>query len=64
MTSNRWRGQRDQLDVPDLGVAQRRVLHDGDLLGHLGEQPDGPVQDVVEIHRAGQERVDGSLLGR
>ena len=43
---------------------QRRVLHDRDLTGELGEQPDGPRHDVVEVDRAVQERLDGPALGR
>ena len=35
--------------MPHLGAAEMRVLHDGDLVGQLREQPDGPVQDVVEV---------------
>ena len=64
ISSSRDAGQRDDLDVPDRGVAQRRVLHDGHLLGDLGEQPDGAPQHVVEVEGTGQEGLDGPLLGR
>ena len=56
-------GQGDQLDMPDRGVAQRRVLHDGHLMGHLSEQPDRTQQHVVQVDRTGQEGLDGPLLG-
>ena len=56
--------ERDELDVPDRGPGQRRVLDDGDLVGQLGEQPDGTVDDVVEVDGAVEQRGDGLLLRR
>jgi hypothetical protein len=53
------RGERHQLDVPDGGPGQRRVLHDRDLPGELGEQPHRPQHDVVEAVGAAEERLDG-----
>ena len=47
-----------QLEVADGRARQRRVLHDGDLMRQLREQPNGAMHDVVEIHRAAQKRVD------
>ena len=57
------RGERDQLDVPDRRPGQRRVLHDRDLPGELGEQPHRARHDVVEAVGAGQERLDRPPLG-
>ena len=50
--------------VAHRGAGQRRVLHDGDLAGELGEQPDAAAQHVVEVDRAVQERLHGPALGR
>ena len=57
-------GERDHLHVPDRGVAQRRVLDDGHLLGHLGQQLDGPMEHVVKVESTREERLNGLLLGR
>jgi hypothetical protein len=57
------RGERDQLDVPDGGPGQRRVLHHGYLAGELDQEPDGPRDHVVEAVRPRQERLDRTPLG-
>ena len=56
--------ERDQLHVPHGRAGQRRVLHDGDLPGELGEQPHRPAHHVVEVDRAVEEALDGPPLGR
>ena len=58
------RRQEDKFDVADSGPAQVRVLHHGHLVGQLGKQPDRPVQGIIEVVRALQERLDGLLLRR
>ena len=58
------RGERDQLDVPDRGPGQRRVLHHGHLAGQLDQQPHRAHHHVVEVVRTRQERLDGAPLGR
>jgi len=40
-----------------------RVLHDRDLTGELGEQPDGAMDDVVDIDCPGQETRDRPSFG-
>jgi hypothetical protein len=44
------------------GVAERRILHDGDLLGDLGQQPHSTYQHVVEVECSGEEGLDSALL--
>ena len=56
--------QQDEFDVAHLGPAEMRVLDDGDLVGQLREQPDGPVQDVVEVIGSFQQGLDGAPFGR
>ena len=50
--------------MPDGGVTHRRVLHDGHLLGDLGQQPHRTQQHVVEIDGPRQKGLDGPLLSR
>ena len=57
------RGQLHQLQMADPGARQRRVLHDGDVAGQLGQRADRAVQHVVEVGRAVEERLDGPPLG-
>jgi hypothetical protein len=57
------RGQRDDFQVPHRRGRQRRVLHDGDLPGQLGQQPYGAAQDVVEVDAGLQEALNGAPLG-
>ncbi len=54
--------QRHNLDVPDHGPGEVGVLHDGDLSGQLGQQPDGSAQHVVEIDTGLKKRLDGPPL--
>ena len=56
--------QQDEFDVPHAGAAQMRVLHDGDLVGQLRQEPHGPVQDVVEVIGALEQRLDGPAFRR
>ena len=49
--SSRAGVERDHLEVPHRRPGQRRVLHDRDLPGQLGEQPDRAAQHVVEVDR-------------
>ncbi len=56
--------QREQLHVPDGRPGQARVLDDGDLPGELREQPHRAAHDVVEVHGAVEEVLDGPALGR
>ena len=53
----------NELDVAHRRPGERRVLHDRDLVGQRGEQPDGPVDDVVEVDRALQEPADRRTFG-
>ena len=57
-------GQQHEFDVAHHGAAQVRVLHDGDLVGQLGQEPCRPVQDVVEVLGSFQQRLDGPALRR
>src|SRR6478752_1689635 len=41
--------QSHHLEAPHARCGQRRVLHDGDLAGELGQQPDGAAQHAVEV---------------
>ena len=50
--------------MPDVGAAQARVLHHGDLAGELGQEADRPMYDIVEVDRADQEALDRPALGR
>ena len=61
-TISRSEPSGDQLDVAHGGPGQARVLHDGDLAGQRREQAHRPVDDVVEVDRAGEEGADGGLL--
>ena len=63
-SSRRCSAELDELDVPDRGGHQRRVLDDRDLAGQLGEQAHRPAHDVVEVDGAGQEGLDGPALRR
>src|SRR3954447_24499383 len=56
------RRHRHDLDVAYHGMAERWILHDGDLLSDLGKQSHGAYQHVVEIERAGKKRLDSALL--
>ena len=59
------RGQGHHLEVPHARRGQRRVLHDRDLAGELGQQPDGAAQHVVEVDPGLEEGQDrSSLRGR
>ena len=49
------RGQRHDLEMPDRGGGQRRVLHNGDLTGQLRQQPHRAAQHVVEVDAGFQE---------
>src|ERR1044072_2423413 len=48
--------------VPARRAGQRRVLHDRDLPGELREQPHRAGDHVVEVDRAGEERLDRPAL--
>ena len=62
-TSSSRRGSRATASTCRTdGPGQRRVLHHRDLLGQLGEQPDGAAQHVVEVDGLGQEALDGPAL--
>ena len=64
-TTSTLRGaSRHEFDVPHHGPAEVRVLHDGDLVGQLRQQPHGPLQDVVEVVGAFQQRLDGAAFRR
>ena len=39
--------------------ARPRVLHEGDLVRHLGEETNGALHDVVDIDGLGQEGLEG-----
>ena len=59
------RGQGDHLEVPHARRGQRRVLHDRDLPGQLGQQPHRAAQHVVEVDAGLEEGQDrASLRGR
>ncbi|SHU40718.1 Uncharacterised protein [Mycobacteroides abscessus subsp. abscessus] len=45
------------------GRGQCRILHDGDLTGHLRQQPHRPAQHVIEVDATLQEVQDGLALG-
>ena len=63
-TTSTFRGaEQHELDVPHPGPAQMRILHDGDLVGQLREEPHRPVQDVVEVVGPFQQRLDGPAFG-
>jgi hypothetical protein len=53
----RW-GQRHHLEVPHARRRQRRILHDRDLAGELGQQPHGAAQHVVEVNPGLEEGQD------
>ena len=43
--------------------ARSRVLHEGDLVRHLGEETNGSLHDVVDIDGLRQEGLEGVSLG-
>ena len=54
--------ERDDLDVPDDGSGQVRILHNRDLPGQLGQQPNRSAQHVVQIDTGLQKRLDRPSL--
>ena len=54
--------ERDELDVAHARAAEARVLHDGELLGELGDEADGAGEQLVEVARLAEERLDGLPL--
>jgi hypothetical protein len=56
------RAERDQLDVPHQRAGERRVLHEGDLVGELGEQAHRAGEHVVEVDGLAEEGLDGLPL--
>src|SRR4051794_15191088 len=56
------RAERDDLDVAYGRTAERGVLHHGHLPGELREQSHGAGDDVVEVERAVEERLDRLAL--
>ena len=51
--------ESDDLEVFENAHARPRVLHEGDLMRHLGEETNGTLHDVVDIDRLGQEGLEG-----
>ena len=56
------RCERDELDVAHARAAEARVLHDGELLGELGDEAHGAGQQLVEVARLAEERLDRLAL--
>ena len=56
-------GQSDDLEVLEDAHARARILHEGDLVCHLGEETNGALHDVVDIDGLGQEGLEGVALG-
>src|SRR5699024_2951639 len=52
-----------ELHVPQRRAAHGGVLHDGDLLGELCEQPHGALQQFVQVDGAAQQFGDGPAFG-
>ena len=51
--------QSDDLEVLEDAHARPRILHEGHLMRHLGEETNGALHDVVDIDGLSQEGLEG-----
>ncbi len=57
-------GQRHEFRVPNRSALRHRVLHDGDLMGQLGEETNGAGDEIIDAEAALEEGTDGATLRR